>query len=85
MLLKRVGSVLLQLPNVESVRPAQLIIAEDCFQLSTTPGNRVAEAFVKSVERLFGGEYIDQMCRSMALLFVLYTSWIMDHLKLVIN
>ncbi|XP_024027623.1 amidase 1 isoform X1 [Morus notabilis] len=60
-LLKRVGSVLLQLPNVESVRPAQLIIAEDCFQLSTTPGNRVAEAFVKSVERLFGGHTVKHL------------------------
>lgn len=55
-LLNRVGRVLLQLPHVDPIRPAQLIIAEDCFQLSTTPGNQVVESLVKSVEKLFGGK-----------------------------
>ncbi|PON43952.1 hypothetical protein TorRG33x02_332490, partial [Trema orientale] len=52
-LLNRVGRVLLQLPHLEPIRPTQLIIAEDCFQLSTTPSNQVVEGLVKSVEKLF--------------------------------
>ena len=55
-LLKRIGSVILQQPNLESARPAQLIIAEDCFRFSTIPGNQVVDGLAKSVEKLFGGE-----------------------------
>ena len=50
--------MLLQLPRADPVRPTQLIIAEDCFRLSTAPANQVAEALAKSVEKLFGGECI---------------------------
>ncbi|XP_062084718.1 amidase 1 [Humulus lupulus] len=59
-LLNRVGRVLLQFPQVDPIRPSpsQLIIAEDCFQLSTTPGNQIVEGLVKSVEMLFGGHLI---------------------------
>ncbi|GMN22584.1 hypothetical protein TIFTF001_047456 [Ficus carica] len=57
-LLKRVGSVILQLPNLESARPTQLIIAEDCFRLSTIPGNQVVDGLAKSVEKLFGGHVV---------------------------
>ncbi|KAM6577739.1 hypothetical protein CsatB_029576 [Cannabis sativa] len=57
-LLNRVGRVLLQLPQVNPIRPSQLIIAEDCFQLSTTPGNLIVEGLVKSVDKLFGGHLL---------------------------
>lgn len=56
MLLNKVGRVLLQLSDVDPMKPAQFIIAEDCFQLSTIPSNRLAEILVKSVEKLFGGK-----------------------------
>jgi amidase len=55
MILNRVGRVLLQLPDVDPVKPSQIIIAEDCFQLSTIPSDRVAEPLFKSVNKLFGG------------------------------
>ena len=55
MILNRVGRVLLQLPEVDPVIPSQIIIAEDCFQLSTIPSDRVSEALFKSVNKLFGG------------------------------
>jgi amidase len=54
-ILNRVGRVLLQLPDVDPVKPSQIIIAEDCFQLSTIPSDRVAEPLFKSVDKLFGG------------------------------
>ena len=55
MILNRVGRVLLQLPEVDPVIPSQIIIAEDCFQLSTIPSDRVTEPLLKSVNKLFGG------------------------------
>ncbi|KAF3454451.1 hypothetical protein FNV43_RR04898 [Rhamnella rubrinervis] len=57
-LLNKVGRVLLQLSNVDPVKPAQFIIAEDCFQLSTIPSNRLAGILVKSVEKLYGGHLV---------------------------
>ena len=54
-ILNRVGRVLLQLPNVDAVNPSQIIIAEDCFQLSAIPSDRVTEPLFKSVGKLFGG------------------------------
>lgn len=54
-LLNRVGRLLLQLPRTESIRPSQIIIAEDCFQLSSIPNSRVSQVLVKSAEKLFGG------------------------------
>lgn len=56
MLLNKVGRVLLQLPNADPVRPAQFIIAEDCFQLSSIPSSRVEEVLIKSVEELYGSK-----------------------------
>ncbi|GMY20040.1 amidase 1-like [Fagus crenata] len=57
-ILNRVGRVLLQLPDVDPVKPSQIIIAEDCFQLSTIPSDRVAEPLFKSVDKLFGGDLV---------------------------
>ncbi|KAF2298319.1 hypothetical protein GH714_022110 [Hevea brasiliensis] len=56
-ILNRVGRILLQLPDVDLVRPRQIFIAEDCFQLSSIPNNRVSQVLVKSVEKLFGRRY----------------------------
>ncbi|KAK4781544.1 hypothetical protein SAY86_015646 [Trapa natans] len=56
--LKKVGNVLLRSPQVDYVRPSQVIIAEDCFQLLSIPSERVARVLVKSVERKFGGHVI---------------------------
>uniref|UniRef100_A0A7N2R0N4 Amidase domain-containing protein n=1 Tax=Quercus lobata TaxID=97700 RepID=A0A7N2R0N4_QUELO len=57
-ILNRVGRVLLQLPNVDAVNPSQIIIAEDCFQLSAIPSDRVTEPLFKSVSKLFGGDLV---------------------------
>uniref|UniRef100_A0A2N9I3J7 Amidase domain-containing protein n=1 Tax=Fagus sylvatica TaxID=28930 RepID=A0A2N9I3J7_FAGSY len=55
-ILNRAGRVLLQLPYVDPVKPSQIIIAEDCFQLSTIPSDRLAEPLFKSVNKLFGDQ-----------------------------
>ncbi|KAM1994603.1 hypothetical protein PS2_010425 [Malus domestica] len=55
-ILNRVGRVLLQLPDTGPVVPTQLIIAEDCFQISSVPSSRVKQVLVDSVEKLFGGK-----------------------------
>ena len=55
-ILNRVGRVLLQLPDTGPVVPSQLIIAEDCFQISSVPSSRVKQVLVDSVEKLFGGK-----------------------------
>ncbi|TQD78380.1 hypothetical protein C1H46_036073 [Malus baccata] len=57
-ILNRVGRVLLQLADTGPVVPTQLIIAEDCFQLSSVPSSRVKQVLVDSVEKLFGGHVI---------------------------
>uniref|UniRef100_A0A2N9H459 Phorbol-ester/DAG-type domain-containing protein n=1 Tax=Fagus sylvatica TaxID=28930 RepID=A0A2N9H459_FAGSY len=57
-ILNRAGRVLLQLPYVDPVKPSQIIIAEDCFQLSTIPSDRLAEPLFKSVNKLFGGDLV---------------------------
>ncbi|GMY21540.1 amidase 1 isoform X2, partial [Fagus crenata] len=53
-ILNRVGRVLLQLPDLDPVKPSQIIIAEDCFQLSTIPSDRLVEPLLKSLNKLFG-------------------------------
>ncbi|KAF2298322.1 hypothetical protein GH714_022190 [Hevea brasiliensis] len=60
-ILNRVGCILLQLPDVDLVRPRQIFIAEDCFQLSSIPNNRVSHVLVKSVEKLFGGDVVKHL------------------------
>ncbi|GAV63177.1 Amidase domain-containing protein [Cephalotus follicularis] len=58
MILNRVGRILLQLSDINPARPTQLIIAEDCFQLSSIPNDRTIDILIKSVEKLFGGHII---------------------------
>jgi amidase len=60
-ILNKVGRALLHLPDVGPVSPTQIIIAEDCFQLSTIPTDRITQPLVKSVEKLFGGKRIIRM------------------------
>ncbi|KAG6702087.1 hypothetical protein I3842_07G016800 [Carya illinoinensis] len=57
-ILNKVGQVLLNLPDVDPISPTQIIIAEDCFQLSTIPSDRVSQPLIKSVEKLFGGHLL---------------------------
>ncbi|XP_058183079.1 amidase 1-like [Rhododendron vialii] len=61
-ILNRVGRVLLQLPEVEPVKPTHITIAEDCFQLLSIPSQRVTLVLVKSVEKLFGGHILKYVC-----------------------
>ncbi|KAL4637070.1 hypothetical protein ACB092_03G054300 [Castanea dentata] len=51
-ILNRVGRVLLQLPEVDPVIPSQIIIAEDCFQLSTIPSDLGKHAVL--------GDYVEE-------------------------
>ena len=57
---KRVGRLLLQVPEVEHYKPTQVLIAEDCFKLSSIPSERLTQAFVNSVKKLFGGKFDTQ-------------------------
>lgn len=57
-ILNRVGRVLLQLPDFNPVKPSQIIIAKDCFQLLSIPSDRVTQVLIKSVEKLFGGHVL---------------------------
>ncbi|KAM4108397.1 hypothetical protein ACB094_03G042500 [Castanea mollissima] len=57
-ILNRVGRVLMQLPDVDPVNPSQIIIAEDCFQLSAIPSERLTEPLFKSVNKLFGDDLV---------------------------
>ncbi|XP_058183480.1 amidase 1-like isoform X2 [Rhododendron vialii] len=61
-ILNRVGRVLLQLPEVEPVKPTHITIAEDCFQLLSIPSQRVTSVIIKSVEKLFGGHILKYVC-----------------------
>ncbi|XWS57560.1 hypothetical protein CRYUN_Cryun09bG0184600 [Craigia yunnanensis] len=57
-ILNRVGRVLLHLPDVDPIKPNQIIIPEDCFRLSSVPSDRTAQVLVKSIEKLFGGQCV---------------------------
>ncbi|XP_004495736.1 amidase 1 [Cicer arietinum] len=57
-ILSRVGHVLLQSPHVTSVRPTQIIIAEDCFQLSTVPFDVVTRTVIKAIQKLYGDDVL---------------------------
>lgn len=56
--MKQVGRVLLELPDADPNRPSQIIIPTDCFQLLNIPSERLTQALVRSVEKLFGGKKI---------------------------
>ncbi|CAL0320982.1 unnamed protein product [Lupinus luteus] len=57
-ILSRVGRVLLQLPELVPVKPSSIIIAKDCFQLSSIPYNLVNRIVIKAVEKLYGGNVL---------------------------
>ncbi|CAI8603401.1 unnamed protein product [Vicia faba] len=57
-ILSRVGHVLLQSPQVTPVRPTQVIIAEDCFQLSSIPYDVVPRTVIKAVQKLYGDDVL---------------------------
>lgn len=52
--LRRVGHVLLQVPYVAQRNPRNIVIADDCFQLSKVPADRVTQVVIKSIEKLYG-------------------------------
>ncbi|XP_021909346.1 outer envelope protein 64, chloroplastic [Carica papaya] len=57
-ILRRVGHILLQLPFAPQRNPRQIFIADDCFQLSRIPRDRVVEVVIKSTEKLFGRQVL---------------------------
>ncbi|RVW53285.1 Amidase 1 [Vitis vinifera] len=57
-ILNRVGHVLLPFPDVNPVKPSQIIIPEDCFRLLSIPIDRVTQVLIKSVEKLFGSDIV---------------------------
>ncbi|KAI4301812.1 hypothetical protein L6164_035056 [Bauhinia variegata] len=57
-ILGRVGRVLLNLPELAPVKPTQIIIAEDCFKLSSIPYNIVYQPVIKAVKKLCGGDLV---------------------------
>ncbi|CAN0914284.1 Amidase 1 [Linum grandiflorum] len=57
-ILKRVGRSLLHLHDQDAVIPSQVIIADDCFQLSSIPLDRIAKVLINSVEKIYGVDII---------------------------
>nr|XP_043634542.1 amidase 1 [Erigeron canadensis] len=56
--LNRVGQILLQAPYKKLVQPSQVLIAEDCFKLSSVPSTRVSKVITASIVKLFGGDIL---------------------------
>ncbi|KAI5660282.1 hypothetical protein M9H77_29075 [Catharanthus roseus] len=56
-ILRRVGHVLLQVPLAVQRNPRSIIIADDCFH-SSNVSDRVTQAVIKSIEKLFGRQAI---------------------------
>ncbi|KAL2461781.1 Outer envelope protein 64 [Abeliophyllum distichum] len=54
-ILRRVGHVLLQVPYASQRNPRNIVIADDCFQLSKVP---VTQVVVKSMEKLYGRQVL---------------------------
>lgn len=57
-ILRRVGHVLLQVPFAAQRNPRNIVIADDCFQSLKFPGDRVSQAVIKAVEKLFGRQIL---------------------------
>lgn len=55
-ILRKVGCILLQLPDLDPIKPTQIIIPEDCFNLSSIPSEHTVQALVTSMKTLYGGE-----------------------------
>ncbi|KAL2325494.1 hypothetical protein Fmac_024552 [Flemingia macrophylla] len=58
MILSRVGGVILQLPDVAPIRPTCIIIADDCFQLSSIPYDVAIPTVIEAVDKLYGGDVL---------------------------
>ncbi|KAK4414189.1 Translocon at the outer membrane of chloroplasts 64 [Sesamum alatum] len=56
--LRRVGHVLLQVPYAAQRNPRNIVIADDCFQLSKVPAEQITQMVVKSVEKLYGRQVL---------------------------
>ncbi|KAJ7522780.1 hypothetical protein O6H91_18G026100 [Diphasiastrum complanatum] len=59
--LHKVGHVLLQLPPCEPRQPRRVLIAGDCFQLSTTPQERTMGVVIRSIEKLLGRQVLNHI------------------------
>nr|XP_043612957.1 translocon at the outer membrane of chloroplasts 64 [Erigeron canadensis] len=57
-ILRRVGQVLLQVPLAIQRNPRNIIIADDCFQLSKIPVDRLTQVVIRSTENLFGKQVL---------------------------
>ncbi|XP_057849890.1 outer envelope protein 64, chloroplastic isoform X1 [Cryptomeria japonica] len=59
--LRRVGHVLLQLPMVDLRRPRRILIADDCFELSSTPKEKIVDVVVRSIQDLPGRQVVNHV------------------------
>ncbi|XP_071715779.1 translocon at the outer membrane of chloroplasts 64-like [Rutidosis leptorrhynchoides] len=57
-ILRRVGQVLLQVPLAVQRNPRNVIIADDCFQLSKVPVDQLTQVVIRSTESLFGKQVL---------------------------
>ncbi|TKY52096.1 Amidase 1 [Spatholobus suberectus] len=57
-ILNKVGRVLLQLPEATPVRPTKIIIAIDCFLLSSIPYDVLTKKAIKAIRKLYGVEVL---------------------------
>ncbi|GJW48660.1 translocon at the outer membrane of chloroplasts 64 [Tanacetum coccineum] len=57
-ILRRVGQVLLQVPFAVQRNPRNVIIADDCFQLSRIPIDRLTQVVIRSTQSLFGKQVL---------------------------
>ncbi|CAN1232783.1 Amidase 1 [Linum perenne] len=74
LILKRIGQSLLHLSDQNTVILSQVIIADDCFELSSIPRDRLTQGLISSVEKLFGanlvkhitiGDYVEEKVPSL--------------------
>ncbi|CAA0828602.1 Outer envelope protein 64- chloroplastic [Striga hermonthica] len=56
--LHRVGHVLLQVPYAAQRNPRKIVIADDCFQSSKFPSDRITQVVIKSIEKLYGRQVV---------------------------
>ncbi|KAL6552476.1 Translocon at the outer membrane of chloroplasts 64 [Orobanche hederae] len=56
--LRRVGHVMLQLPYTAQRNPRNIVIADDCFQSSKFPADRITQVVIKSIEKLYGRQVL---------------------------
>lgn len=57
-ILKKVGKILLEMPDDNSTTFGKLIIAEDCFNLLSIPPHQLKDILTSSVEKLYGSQKI---------------------------